>query len=128
MIAWASIIYGALLSGVAASILVALALRERRLAVLATAALAAVLGPLVWNAILRDANSDGFFVDAPVAVLPASWQDTGSGAFALATSALALWLGPLRAGTGRRTALTAALAGSPPSSSTSTSTDGADTT
>src|SRR4051812_1843665 len=34
--------------------------------------------------ILRSAGAPTFFHDAPVAVLPASWQDTGSGVFTLA--------------------------------------------
>jgi len=111
VISWGSIIYGALLSGIAAAILVATALRERRPAVLATAAVAASVGPVAWNAILRDTNSAGFFVDAPIGVLPASWQDTGSGVVAVAASAVALGLGPFREGTGRRVALAAALCG-----------------
>lgn len=86
MISWGTITYGALLSGVAAVPLVAVALRERRPAVLAAAALAAVAGPLAWNAILRDTDASGF-VEAPDAVLPASRQDTGSGVFALAAAA-----------------------------------------
>jgi len=111
MISWTSIIYGALLSGVAAAVLVVVAARERRPAVLAAAAVAAALGPLAWNAILRDTNSTGFFVDAPVAVLPASRQDTGSGVFAIAASAVAVGFGPTRRGTGRQVALVAALCG-----------------
>jgi len=111
MISWTSIIYGALLSGVAAAVLVAIAARERRPPVLAIAAVAAAVGPLAWNAILRDTNSSGFFVDAPVAVLPASWQDTASGVFAISASAVALGFGPMRRATGRQVALVAALCG-----------------
>jgi hypothetical protein len=44
-------------------------------------------------------------------VLPASWQDTGSGVFATAAAALVLGLGPLRAATGRRVALVALVCG-----------------
>jgi len=110
VISWGSIAYGAALSAVAAAVAVALALRERRPGVLLAAALAAAAGPLAWNAILRDVNAPGFFVDAPFAALPASWQDTGSGVFA-ATAALALGLGPLRAASGRRLALVALTCG-----------------
>ena len=111
MISWGTIIYGAALSGVAAGVAVALALRERRPAVLAAAFFAAAAGPLAWNAILRDTNSSGFFVDAPFAVVPASWQDTGSGVFAFAAAALVFGLGPLRNTNGRRVAVAALLAG-----------------
>jgi len=52
-----------------------------------------------------------FFVDAPGLVFPISWEDTGSGVFATAVSALLLGFGPLRAASGRRVALTAAICG-----------------
>ncbi|AEV85168.1 hypothetical protein ACWT_4146 [Actinoplanes sp. SE50] len=111
MLSWGTMIYGAALSALLAAVLVAAAVRPRRPAVIATAAIGALLGPLAWNAILRAAHGAQFFTDAPVAVLPASWQDTGSGVFTIAVTALALGLGPLAAGTGRRLAATAALAG-----------------
>lgn len=111
MISWGSIAYGAALSAAAAAAVVALVLRERRPVVLLAAALAAAVGPLAWNAILHDTGGDGFFVDAPFAVLPASWQDTGSGVFATAAAVLVLGLGPLRAASGRRVALVALACG-----------------
>lgn len=111
MISWGSIAYGAALSALLAAAAVALLLRERRPAVLVAAALSAGLGPSLWNAILRHTGGERFFVDAPVAVLPASWQDTGSGVFATAAAALVLGLGPLRAATGRRVALVALVCG-----------------
>ena len=110
MLNWTTILYGAALSAIAAAALVAL-VPPRRVAVIATAATGAFAGPLAWNAILRAASGRSFFVDAPVAVLPASWQDTGSGVFTIAVTALALGLGTLTAGTGRRVATLAALAG-----------------
>ena len=96
MISWETILYGAALSALAACAAVALVRRERRVRVLVAAALAGALGPLAWNAILHDVDASGFFVDAPFALLPASWQDTGSGVFALAAATLALGFGPLR--------------------------------
>jgi hypothetical protein len=111
VISWGSIAYGAALSAAAAAAAVALILRERRPAVLLAAGLAAAAGPFAWNAILRDAGGDGFFVDAPFAALPASWQDTGSGVFATAAAALILGLGPLRGASGRRLALVALACG-----------------
>jgi hypothetical protein len=102
MLSWSTITYGASLSAVGAALLVTLADRPRRVAVLATAAASAFLGPMAWNAILRDTHARSFFHDAPIAIFPVSWQDTGSGVFALATAALLLGLGPLSGGSGRR--------------------------
>jgi hypothetical protein len=64
---------------------------------------------LAWNAILHAAHGANFFTDAPLVILPASWQDTGSGVFAIAVACLALGFGPL-AGQPRRLAITALLA------------------
>jgi hypothetical protein len=111
MLSWGTMLYGAVLSALLAGVLVAAVIRPRRMAVIATAAISALAGPLVWNAILRAAHGNQFFTDAPIAVLPASWQDTGSGVFTIAVTALALGIGPLAAGTGRRVAAVATLAG-----------------
>ena len=110
MLSWTTILCGAALSAVAAALVTAL-IPPRRVAVIATAAVAAFVGPLAWNAILRATAGRSFFVDAPIAVLPASWQDTGSGVFTIAVTALALGIGPLAAGTGRRVATISALGG-----------------
>jgi hypothetical protein len=110
MLGWSTILYGAALSALAAGAL-ALLVPPRRIAVIATCALGAFAGPLAWNAILRATGGSSFFVDAPIAVMPASWQDTGSGVFTIAVTALALGIGPLAAGTARRTAALAGLAG-----------------
>ena len=110
MLSWSTILYGVALSALGAAVLTAL-VRPRRPAVIAAAAVGAFAGPLAWNAILRATAADSFFIDAPIAVLPASWQDTGSGVFAVAAAALVLGLGPLAAGTGRRVAALAGLAG-----------------
>jgi hypothetical protein len=56
---------------------------------------ASAAGPIAWNAILRATHASQFFTDAPVAVLPASWQDTGSGVFAFTATAVLLGVGPL---------------------------------
>jgi hypothetical protein len=85
--------------------------RPRRLPVIVIAALGAFAGPVAWNAILRATHAGTFFVDAPVTLLPASWQDTGSGVFATAVTALALGLGSLAAGPGRRVAGVALVSG-----------------
>jgi|SRR5215211_4284546 len=111
MLSWGTMLYGGALSAVLAAGLVAATIRPRRAAVIVTAAAGALAGPLAWNAILRATHGNEFFTDAPIAVLPASWQDTGSGVFAIAVTALALGVGPLAAGTGRRVAAAAALTG-----------------
>jgi hypothetical protein len=90
VLSWSTIAYGAALSALTAGALTTLAIRPRRLAAIATAALAAGLGPAAWNAILHATHASQFFTDAPVAVLPASWQDTGSGVFALALASVLL--------------------------------------
>ncbi len=110
MIGWGQIGYGALLSAVAAAALAAL-VRPRRAPTVLGAAVATAAGTVAWNAILRAAHGSTFFTDAPVPGLPASWQDTGSGVFATAFTALLLGLGADPAGPARRTALVALLAG-----------------
>lgn len=111
MLSWATILYGALLSAVAAALLVFAVRRERRIDMLAAAALSGAGGPLLWNAILHRVGGSEFFVDAPVAVMPASWQDTGSGVFTVAVATLSLGFGPLRVAAGRRVALLSVLCG-----------------
>ena len=74
------------------------------------AAIGAAAGPVAWNAILRATHADTFFTDAPVAIMPASWQDTGSGVFAIAATAVLLGLG-LGGRPARRTVSYALLAG-----------------
>lgn len=96
MISWTTILYGAAVTTVLTTAVLVLALRERRAPVLAVAVAASAAGPIAWNAILKCAGGNGFFVDAPIVVFPVSWQDTGSGVFALALASVVLGLGPLR--------------------------------
>ena len=113
MISWSSIACGAVLSAVLAGVLVAALARGHRITAALTCAVGAAAGPIAWNAILRATHGSQFFHDAPIAVMPASWQDTGSGVFALAAAALLTGLGPLGKLPARRTTtytLTAALA------------------
>jgi len=111
VISWTTIVYGAFLSSLAAVLLVFAVRRERRLDLLAAAAVSGALGPFLWNAILHRVEAREFFVDAPIAVLPASWQDTGSGVFTVAVAAVVLGLGPQRAEPGRRLAVYSLLCG-----------------
>ncbi len=111
MLSWASILYGAALSAVVAGAALAALARPRRPAVILTGVVATAAGPLAWNAILRATHASQFFTDAPLRLLPASWQDSGSGVFALAATALLLGVGPLAAAPARRTIGLAALCG-----------------
>lgn len=111
MISWSTIGYGAALSAVLAAILLALTTRNHRIPVAAIGGLAAAAGPLAWNAILRATHASSFFTDAPIPIFPVSWQDTGSGVFALAASFLLLCLGPLRAEAAHRVIVPAVLTG-----------------
>jgi hypothetical protein len=87
-------IYGAAMSALLAAALVALVVRDRRPAVLATAAASAFVSPLCWNLILRVTHATAAFShDLPFRPFPISWQDTGSGVFTLAGAAVALGLG-----------------------------------
>jgi len=89
---------------------VRLLLRERGLAVIVSGGLASALAPLLWDWILRHTGGR-FFTDAPGVVFPVSYEDTGSGVFATALSALLLGFGTLRAASGRRLALNATVCG-----------------
>ncbi|HEV8295805.1 MAG TPA: hypothetical protein VGQ20_00865 [Acidimicrobiales bacterium] len=93
MIGWGQILYGALLSALFAVPVLLFVARERRPVVVAAATACAAVLPIAWNAILHSTHSANFFTDAPVAVLPASWQDAGSGVYALAGTALVVGLG-----------------------------------
>ena len=92
MISSAQIAYGAVLSGLVAAVAVGLFARTQRWLLAVAAGFATTAGAAAWNAILHAAHGDQFFTDAPLAVLPASWQDTGSGVFALAAASVVLGL------------------------------------
>jgi len=111
VLSWGTILYGAVLSGLAAALLAFSYLRSRRFDRLAAAALSGAAGPFVWNAILHRIEGREFFVDAPVALMPASWQDTGSGVFAVAAATVILGLGPVRNEPARGVAVLALLCG-----------------
>jgi hypothetical protein len=111
MISWVQIAYGAVLSGVLAAVVLAFVARPHRLPAALGGGLATAAGAVAWNAILRAAHGAQFFTDAPVVVLPASWQDTGSGVFAVAATGLVLGLAVLPALPARRVAGYAAVCG-----------------
>ena len=107
---WGATIWGVLASAALALIGIWFLLKERRISVLLTGSTAALLGPLLWDLILRHTGGQ-FFVDAPGYVFPVSYEDTGSGVFATAIAGLLLGFGPLRSDTGRRVALNALVCG-----------------
>jgi hypothetical protein len=107
---WGAVIWGIAASAIVAAAGLRLLLHERRVAVIAAGAAAALLAPLAWDLILRHTGGK-FFVDAPGRVFPVSYEDTGSGVFATGLSALVLGLGPLRADAGRRVAVSALMCG-----------------
>lgn len=113
MLNWSAILVGAAMSAIAAGAVVAALVRPRRALVIATASLAAFLGPLSWNAILHAVEGRRFFVDAPIAAFPVSWQDTGSGVFTIAVAAALLGLGGMARDPGRRLLLVAILTALP---------------
>lgn len=89
VIDWGTILYGAGLSVVAAVAGAFALARERSPLVLLVVGLSALGGPLAWNAVLHSAGNRDFFHDAPIAVFPVSWQDTGSGVWTLALASVA---------------------------------------
>lgn len=111
MLSWSAILGGAAMSAIAAGVGVVALVRPRRGLVIATAAVAAFLGPLSWNAILHAVEGRRFFVDAPLAAFPVSWQDTGSGVFTLAAATLLLGLGAVAHDPGHKLVQVAALSG-----------------
>ena len=91
MISWGTILYGAALSGAGAAAAL-LVLGERRVRFAIACTVAALTAPVAWNAILRATHAHEFFTDAPITVMPISWQDTGSGVFTFAVACLLLAL------------------------------------
>jgi hypothetical protein len=110
MPSWGAVAFGVVLSGLLTGVAMALIFSERSPSVLIASGLSAALGPLLWDLILRHTGGD-FFVDAPGYVFPVSFEDTGSGVFATALSALVLGFGPLRAATAKQLALAATTCG-----------------
>ena len=92
MIEWWQILYGAALSALLAALLLAAAVRGWRFDILIPGAVAALAGPIAWNAILHSVHGERFFTDLPFIIFPISWQDTGSGVFTLAAATLAYGL------------------------------------
>jgi hypothetical protein len=106
---WGAVAFGVAATGVLTMLALALVLRERRAHVVASGTLAAMLGPLLWDLVLRHTGGD-FFVDAPGYVFPVSFEDAGSGVLALAIGAVVLGLGPMRREPGWRVVIVSGVA------------------
>lgn len=121
MIGWLQVVYGAVLTGLLTALLLWLASRWDRLAlfdgsaagrlVILAGAGSAAAGALAWNSVLQATAARQFFHDLPFILFPVSWQDTGSGVFALALAAAVLGLGPLASDAARRAITLALLCG-----------------
>ena len=111
MISWGTILGGAAMTAAFTAAALLLIGRVRRPAVLIAAVGASALAPVGWNAVLRATHARQFFTDAPIAVMPASWQDAGSGVVTFAAVAAVLGAGPQRREPAQRVVALAALAG-----------------
>ena len=110
MISWGTILYGAALTAIGTAVLVGGVGRERRVGLVA-ATFASSAAVVAWNAVLRATKAHNFFTDLPVAVFPVSWQDTGSGVWALAATAVTLGFTTHRSKPARAVCLLAVYAG-----------------
>ena len=111
MISWGTILAGAAMTAAITTAALLVIGRERRPAILVAAIAASALAPIAWNAVLRATHASEFFTDAPIAVLPASWQDTGSGVITFGAVAAVLGAGPARDQPAKRVVTLAAIAG-----------------
>jgi hypothetical protein len=96
MLSWAQILYGLAVTAVAETLLTVVVPRWRRLPLIATVVVVAVLAVLGWQTVLRVTHAREFFTDLPFRPFPISWQASGSGLSALALVSLAPAYGPLR--------------------------------
>jgi len=111
VISWGTILGGAAMTAAFTAAALLLIGRVRCPAVLIAAVGASALAPVGWNAVLRATHARQFFTDAPIAVMPASWQDAGSGVVTFAAVAAVLGAGPQRREPAQRVVALAALAG-----------------
>jgi hypothetical protein len=121
MISWLQVVYGVVLTGLLTALLLWLASRWSPLAVLDGGAAGRLVilagagssaaGALAWNSVLQATAGRQFFHDLPFILFPVSWQDAGSGVFALALAATVLGLGPLASAPARRATSLALLCG-----------------
>lgn len=99
---WGAILFASLLSGLASALGLLLVVRPRRAAFVVVGAVAAVLAPLAWLAMVRVAQADGLAARADVAAAPVSWLAAGAGVWTFAAVAAALGFGPDRRAASQR--------------------------
>ena len=90
MLSWGVITWGAVMTALFAGGGVFVFGGHRRSGTAVLAGVTAALAAVGWNAVLRATHANQFFTDAPIRYFPASWQDFGSGVFALAATTVTL--------------------------------------
>jgi len=110
VISWGTILGGAAMTAAFTAGALLLTCRVRP-AVLIVIVVRSAIAPIGWNAVLRATHANQFFTDAPITIIPASWQDAGSGVVTFAAVAAVLGAGPQRREPAQRVVALAALAG-----------------
>ena len=111
MLSWETIFYGAFVSAVLAAVAVAVLTRERRIVTALAGGALTFAGAVAWNSVLHVTQAHRFFTDAPIAVFPVSWQDTGTGVWVTALTAVVMGAALLRNDPARRTVAIALVCG-----------------
>ncbi len=93
---WGAIVFVAVLSGLAAGLGTALAVRPRRSARLVAVVAAGALAPLAWLMVVRSTGAASLLDRLGLAWLPLSWAAAVAGVATLGAVAMALGLGPDR--------------------------------
>jgi hypothetical protein len=109
VVPWSQLLFGSLF-GPAVGVAVLWILGEQRLRTLATVAGAVFAGTWLWNLMLNVRSATVIDGDIPFRLFPISWQDIGTGIFALAFAAVALTATVHRNEPGHRTLKVAGIA------------------
>ena len=106
---WSHIVFGSLV-GPGVGVAALWAFRERDPRTLATAAVGVFAGTWLWNLMLNVRHATSIDGDIPFKPFPISWQDTGTGIFALAITTMLLLATVHRDQPGHRTLKIAGIA------------------
>ena len=106
---WSHIVGGSI-AGTVAAVAVLVVLGERQPRTLAVTAVGLMAGTWLWNAMLNIRHAKVIDGDIPFTPFPISWQDTGTGIFALAFSTGLLLATTMRHHPGIRTLKIAGIA------------------
>lgn len=106
---WSRIVFGSIIGPIVGTALL-WALRERDPRTLATAAAGVFAGTWLWNLMLNVRHATTVDGDIPFKPFPISWQDTGTGIFALAMTTVLLLATVQRNEPGHRTLKIAGIA------------------